>query len=90
MGIQSITQRPLYKHDCEDCIYLGSKNEKDFYFNEHRLKNDILLIVRFGNEKDAYFCMPMSETKLALESKLMEDNAIFAICYYKYLLYKKQ
>lgn len=55
---------------------------------EDKSKNDVSLIVRLSSKPTDYFCMSASETKLALESKLMEDNAIFAVCYCKYMFYK--
>ncbi len=90
MVAQTTIKKSLYKNYCNDWIYLDSSDVMDFYFSEDTSKNQVSLIVRLSNKPTDYFCMPANETKLALESKLMEDNAIFAICYYKYLLYKKQ
>ena len=25
-------EKPLYKHDCDDCLYLGSDEMRDYYF----------------------------------------------------------
>jgi hypothetical protein len=88
MVVQTTIKKPLYKNYCNDWIYLDSNDVMDFYYYEDKSKNDVSLIVRLSSKPTDYFCMPASETKLALESKLMEDNAIFAVCYRKYLGYK--
>ena len=87
MVAQTTIKKSLYKNYCKDWIYLDSNDVMDFYYYEDKSKNDVSLIVRLSDKPTDYFCMPASETKHALESKLMENNAIFAICYRKYLHY---
>jgi hypothetical protein len=89
MVAQTTIKKSLYKNYCNDWIYLDSSDVMDFYFCEDKSQNDISLIVRLSSKPTDYFCMPASETKLALDSNLMEDNAIFAVCYRKYLNQKE-
>ncbi len=43
-------ERPSFKHDCKECIYLGSMDGNDLYFcNKHQDLSSTIL-ARFGNE----------------------------------------
>lgn len=87
MGIQSITQ-PLYKHDCEDCVYLGSKNEKDFYYCKSNLNDstNVALIVRLSDKPKDYFSMPLNTAEQMVKSgELAEPDDVFYLCYKLYL-----
>jgi hypothetical protein len=42
--------KPLYKHDCDQCHFLGAVDDHDLYFcNKH-----MELIARFGNDPPDY------------------------------------
>ena len=42
---------PKYKHDCEECIFLGSYNDCDLYFCQPS-KSTPTIIVRRGDDAD--------------------------------------
>ena len=46
-------KRPLYEHDCKDCIFLGTFENADLYFctQGNTIKT---IIARFGNEGPSY------------------------------------
>ena len=41
--------KPIHKHDCECCQFLGSFKGEDLYYHE---ENRITLIARFGEDGD--------------------------------------
>lgn len=90
MVAQSTIKKSLYKNYYNDWIYLDSSDIMDFYFCEGKSQNDVSLIVRLSNKPMDYFCMPASEVKLALESNIMDDDTVFAVCYMKYLNNKEK
>lgn len=45
---------PLWEHDCDDCIFLGSHQERDFYFCEQLEMGRPTLISRFGSRGHQY------------------------------------
>ena len=60
---------PRYKHDCEDCIFLGHFEEYDLYYCPD--DNPVLttVIARYGDIGDQYMsglsssCSPLMEAK---------------------------
>lgn len=82
-------QKPLYKHDCEDCIYLGSDEIRDYYCCiEHSMSDSGSLIIRLGNQPSDYFSMPVNVMQEALESSnFIDEENVFFNCYNRYLEY---
>lgn len=79
-------QKPLYTHDCDDCIYLGSDEIRDYYFCvEHAISESGSLIIRLGNYPSDYYSMPVNVMKDALDSNLIDDENVFYNCYKRYL-----
>lgn len=82
-------QKPLYTHDCDDCIYLGSDEIRDYYFCEkHSIAKSGSLIIRLGNNPRDYFSMPVEILIEALKSGEMDKDSVFVNCYSRYLKYK--
>jgi hypothetical protein len=46
--------KPLYKHVCETCLFLGTFNKKDLYVCSHREKLIDTLIARHSDEDSNY------------------------------------
>lgn len=81
-------QKPLYKHDCNDCIYLGSDEIRDYYFcKERSLSTEGSLIVRLGNSPSDYFSMPVPVLIEARKTGEMDEDSVFVNCYSRYLKY---
>lgn len=82
-----IENKKLYKHDCEDCIYLGSGELMDFYFCKKSLIEDTAsLIVRLSDKPSDYCSMPASVAEEGILSGEMKDSA-FDTCYQLYKAY---
>lgn len=45
--------KPKFKHDCQDCIFLGRHNDHDLYFCKQGGNRDTV-IARFGNHGSNY------------------------------------
>ncbi len=83
-------QKPLYQHDCNDCVYLGSNGDKDFYFCKKSFsKNDVSLIIRLSNKPNDYYSMPASVTENGIKTGELDKDSVFAICHRLYLDYIK-
>ena len=81
-------QKPLYQHDCEDCIYLGSDEIRDYYFCLGHSANDSgTLIIRLGNYPSDYFSMPVKVLIDALKTNFIDEENVFLNCYKRYLEY---
>ncbi len=81
-------QKPLYQHDCEDCIYLGSDEIRDYYFClEHSPFDSGTLIIRLGNYPSDYFSMPVKVLIDALKTNFIDEENVFLNCYKRYLEY---
>lgn len=73
-------QKPLYRHDCKDCIYLGSDEIRDYYFCiEHSAYDSGTLIIRLGNYPSDYFSMPVKVLIDALKTNFIERKTYFII-----------
>lgn len=46
-----------YKHDCDNCVYLGSLNGADFYYCQ-RKSFDVSYIARYGDHGSEYISAP--------------------------------
>lgn len=78
--------KPLYQHDCNDCIYLGADEIRDYYFCKERSISDSgTLIIRLGNNPSDYFSMPMNVVISELSKGTLEEDNVFAMCYQRYL-----
>ena len=76
-------QKPLYRHDCKDCIYLGSDEIRDYYFCvEHSVSDAGSLIIRLGNQPSD-FLLPV----ICLTLGLIDEENVFFNCYNRYLEY---
>lgn len=83
-------QKPLYKHDCEDCIYLGSDEMRDYYFaHKNSCSSDENLVIKLGDKPSDYFSMSKDVVKTALANNSLEEDTAFAMCYKKYLEHLK-
>lgn len=81
-------QKPLYRHDCKDCIYLGSDEIRDYYFCiEHSAYDSGTLIIRLGNYPSDYFSMPIKVLIDALKTNFIDEENVFLNCYKRYLEY---
>ena len=81
-------QKPLYQHDCEDCIYLGSDEIRDYYFClEHSSFDSGTLIIRLGNYPSDYFSMPVKVLIDAFKTNFIDEENVFYNCYKRYLEY---
>lgn len=81
-------QKPLYRHDCKDCIYLGSDEIRDYYFCvEHSISDSDSLIIRLGNQPSDYFSMPVKVLIDALKTNFIDEENVFLNCYKRYLEY---
>lgn len=81
-------QKPLYKHDCNDCIYLGSDEMRDYYFCQERsVLAEGSLVIRLGNSPSDYFSMPVSVLIEARKTGEMDEDSVFVNCYSRYLKY---
>lgn len=81
-------QKPLYRHDCKDCIYLGSDEIRDYYFCiEHSAYDSGTLIIRLGNYPGDYFSMPVKVLIDALKTNFIDEENVFLNCYKRYLEY---
>ena len=47
---------PQFKHDCENCIFLGHSFDRDLYYDQHTES----CIARYGNYGNEYESMPIS------------------------------
>lgn len=81
-------EKPLYKHDCNDCLYLGSDEMRDYYFCKKRsFSSEGTLIIRLGDNPQDYFSMPKDVVKSGLASNALAEDTVFAMCYRRYLEY---
>ena len=82
-------EKPLYLHNRNDCIYLGSNKRRDYYFCKKPLDlNSGVLIIRLSNRPSDYFSMPLSVLTEALKLGEMDNDSAFGDCYFYYLKYK--
>ena len=44
-------QKPVFKHDCDECVFLGHVVEHDFYYCD---KSITTLVARYGNDGPDY------------------------------------
>lgn len=49
--MKQIDETPQYKHDCDDCIFLGRYDGHDLYFHK---KFPVTVLARFGNNGPDY------------------------------------
>lgn len=91
MNNTSQVQKPNYKHDCNECIYLGSNELTDFYFHINNIteKSHTSLIARYSSKPSDYFSMPLNTCKDLLEAEEIEADSVFALCYARYLNFIK-
>lgn len=83
-----INEKPLYKHDCDECIYLDSNDGKDFYFCRKNYPNDdTCLIIRLSNKPSDYYSMPANIAGNLIKVGEMDKDSVFAICHRLYLDY---
>ncbi len=81
-------EKPLYKHDCSDCIYLASNEAMDFYFcKKSHVENDASLIIRLSNKPSDYYSMPASVADKGIKTGELDKDSVFAICHRLYLDY---
>lgn len=84
------TQKPLYKYDREDCIYLGSDEMRDYYFaKKSSCSSDENLVIKLGDKPSDYFSMSKDVVKTALANNSLEEDTVFSICYKRYLEHLK-
>jgi hypothetical protein len=63
------TRHPVYRHDCDSCIFLGAKEVEgrlyDFYFCPNSKSN----IARYSSDGPGYFSLPqfLAETLNKIE-----------------------
>jgi hypothetical protein len=68
---------PVYRHDCDSCLYLGHFEEHDLYYcgcpaqSPHRLPT---VIARWGGEGPEYYASGLEIAKV-MDFKSMENNA---------------
>ena len=80
--------KPLYKHDCNDCIYLGSDETRDYYFCKKRsLSVEGSLIIRYSDKPSDYSSMPKDIVKRGLANNSLTEDTVFVTCYRNYLEY---
>ena len=82
-----LIQKPLYKHDCEKCVYLGSAQEKDFYFCNKSLAGGDSLIIRLSDKPSDYLSMPVEVAKGGIISGEINDST-FELAYHLYRVNK--
>ncbi len=88
MTTLEINKKPLYKHDCDECIYLASNNDKDFYFCRKNYPNDdACLIIRLSDKPSDYYSMPASVADNAVKEGELDKDSVFAMCHRLYLDY---
>lgn len=76
--------KKLYKHDCKECIFLGSDEFRDFYFCPKSFAStNVSLIVRLSDKPGDYCSMPINIAEQGILSGVMTDSA-FHICYKLY------
>lgn len=82
-----LTDKPLYKHDCEKCVYLGSAQEKDFYFCNKSLTGRDSLVIRLSDKPSDYLSMPVEVAKGGIISGEINDST-FELAYHLYRVNK--
>lgn len=88
MTTLEINKKPLYKHDCSNCIYLASNEAMDFYFCKKSLvENDASLIIRLSNKPSDYYSMPASVADKGIKTGELDKDSVFTICHRLYLDY---
>ena len=78
-----LLEKSLYKHDCEKCVYLGSAQEKDFYFCNNSLTGSDSLVIRLSNKPSDYLSMPVEVAKGGIISGEINDST-FELAYHLY------
>ena len=78
-----LLEKPLYKHDCKKCVYLGSAQEKDFYFCNNSLTGSDSLVIRLSNKPSDYLSMPVEVAKGGIISGEINDST-FELAYHLY------
>lgn len=62
--MKQVVRKPKYRHDCADCVFMGSHGEFDVYVCVDKRKDHVLskqldsLIARGGSDPSDYFSMP--------------------------------
>lgn len=80
---------PLYKHNDEVSVFLGTCKNKDLYFLNDSDGN-VSLIVRNSDKEWDYFNMPVETVKMLLENKRIVPNSPVDVCYQRYLNYPNE
>lgn len=84
--LSTIVNKRLYKHHCEDCIYLGSNEIVDFYFCNKLAPDFTSLVIRLSDKPDDYCSMPASVAEQGILSGEI-NGSVFDACYQLYKNY---
>lgn len=82
-----LTNKPLYNHDCSKCVFLGTTEEKDFYFCKNEITKADSLVVRLSNKPSDYLSMPVNIAEGGFMSGEIKDSS-FELGYHLYRIYK--
>ena len=82
-----MTAKPIYKHDCEKCVFLGSAQEKDFYYCSKSLIGRDSLVIRLSDIPSDYLSMPVDVAKDGIISGEINDST-FELAYHLYRVNK--
>lgn len=83
-----INEKPLYKHDCSDCVHLASNEAMDFYFCKNTLfTDDVALVIRLSDKPSDYYSMPANIADNLIKEGELDKDSVFAICHRLYLDY---
>lgn len=79
--------KPLFTHDCDVCVYLGSDELMDFYFCEKSYMGEsVSLIIRLSDKPSDYLSMPANIAEQGILSGEIRESA-FDKCYQLYKAY---
>lgn len=82
--------KPVFEHDCTECIYLGSSNEvegegvHDFYIHNYKCSSGwYSILARYGNECDEYqsmLYMPATRSYFEDRTDPQHEDYLFCLC----------
>ena len=73
-----MTTPPLYEHDCDDCVFLGSFQNADLYYHEGRIETTV--IARYSSDGPDYssgLCFCKTNPKLAEAKRRAIERGIY-------------
>jgi len=54
--------KPLFRHDCDNCQFLGNFQEHDLYVHRHRTSDTV--VARYGSEGPEYLSCPSNMIRI--------------------------